>query len=154
MCPVALEHSQGTKLYGSASPLLMHFPIIVTCLWRPQFLPSTHSVAMAQTLQALSAPKPGPLPGTELQHWTIFMIILRMFSLHLAVQEDIYLYIYHILYCTFLLVGPCFVTWPQYSHQQKANDTWYGLMSESSLDQISILDVMHKSNQPVLLLQM
>ena len=112
IAPISMSYCLGTLTMNKAfmvvlPPLLMHFPIIAICLWRPRFLPSTRSVAMAQTLQALSVSKPGPLPGTELQQWTIFMIILRMFSLHLALQEDIYLYIYHILYCTSLLVGPC-----------------------------------------------
>ena len=40
-------------------------------LWRPQFLPSTHSVAMAQTLQALSAPKPGPFLRLSFGGWAL-----------------------------------------------------------------------------------
>ena len=54
--------------YGGPTPLLMCLPIMMTCLSGGHgFLPSTTSVAMAQLLQAVSAPNPGPLPGTELQ---------------------------------------------------------------------------------------
>ena len=54
--------------YGGPTPLLMCLPIMVPCLsGGPRLLPSTPSVAMTRLLQAISAPNPGPLPGTQLQ---------------------------------------------------------------------------------------
>ena len=54
--------------YGCPTPFLVHLLIVVSCIsGRPRLLPSTHSVVTAWPLQAVSVPKPGPLPGTELQ---------------------------------------------------------------------------------------
>ena len=54
--------------YGGPSLLLVCLPIMVPCLsGSPRLLPSTPSVAVARPLQAVSAPNPGPLSGTELR---------------------------------------------------------------------------------------
>ena len=59
------------SFYGGPTPLLVYFPIMVPCLsGGTRLLPSTPSVAKAQTLQAVSIPNPCLLSGTELQHLT------------------------------------------------------------------------------------
>ena len=56
--------------YGGPTPLLMHFPVMVTCIsGEPRLLPSTASVSTVQPLQAVSSPNPGPLPETDL--WSL-----------------------------------------------------------------------------------
>ena len=66
--------------YVGPTPLLVDLPIMVPCFsCVPKLLPSTLSVAMTQPPQAVSAPNPCPLPGTEV--WILSFSTQPPFSL-------------------------------------------------------------------------